>query len=95
MARSVSDLILLDSVISRDWRNTPTIAPRRIRLGVVPEMFENIDAETLALVNQALDKLRNAGVQVVPLQTSGFLISTISPDSRSRYSKRRATSRHI
>ena len=73
MARSVSDLILLDSVISRDWRNTPIIAPRRIRLGVVPEMFENIDAETLDLVNQALDKLRNAGVQIVPLQTSGFL----------------------
>jgi Asp-tRNA(Asn)/Glu-tRNA(Gln) amidotransferase A subunit family amidase len=36
-------------------------------------MFENIDAETLDLVNQALDKLRDAGVQVVPLQTSGFL----------------------
>ncbi len=73
MARSVSDLILLDSVITRDWRNTPTVAPRKIRLGIVPEMFQNIDAETLQLVNQALDKLRRAGVEIVQLQAAGFL----------------------
>ena len=73
MARTVSDLILLDRVITRDWSNVETIAPRRIRLGVVPEMFQNVDVETLALVNQALDKLRHAGVQIVPLQVSGFL----------------------
>src|SRR5438874_7679933 len=54
MARTVSDLILLDRVITRDWSNVETIAPRRIRLGVVPEMFQNVDVETLALVNQAL-----------------------------------------
>jgi indoleacetamide hydrolase len=73
MARTVSDLILLDSVISGDWRNLPTLAPRRIRLGIVPEMFENIDDETLALVERALDRLRGAGVEVVTLQASGFL----------------------
>jgi len=73
MARTVSDLILLDSVITNDWRNMETVAPRRIRLGVVPEMFQNVDVETLQLVNQALDKLEQAGVQIVPLQVSGFL----------------------
>src|SRR5207253_7621156 len=73
MARTVSDLILLDRVITRDWSNVETIAPRRIRLGVVPEMFQNIDVETLRLVNQALDKLRHAGVEIVQLQASGFL----------------------
>ncbi len=73
MARTVSDLILLDSVITRDWRNVETVAPRRIRLGVVPEMFQNIDVETLRLVNQGLDKLRHAGVEIVQLQASGFL----------------------
>jgi mandelamide amidase len=73
MARTVSDLILLDSVITNEWRNMETVAPRRIRLGVVPEMFQNVDVETLQLVNQALDKLKHAGVQIVPLQVSGFL----------------------
>jgi mandelamide amidase len=73
MARSVSDLLLLDSVMTRDWRNTPTVAPRKIRLGVVQEMFQNIDTETLQLVNRALDKLRHAGVEIVELQASGFL----------------------
>jgi indoleacetamide hydrolase len=73
MARSVSDLLLLDSVMTRDWRNTPTVAPRKIRLGVVQEMFQNIDTETLQLVNLALDKLRRAGVEIVELQASGFL----------------------
>jgi len=73
MARVVSDLVLLDSVITRDWRRVDNVAPRQIRLGIVPELFQNIDNETLALVNRALDKLRKAGVQVVPLQVSGFL----------------------
>src|SRR6266496_714264 len=73
MARMVSDLVLLDSVITGDWSKMETVAPRRIRLGVVPEMFQNIDVETLHLVNQALDKLRHAGVQIVQLQVSGFL----------------------
>ena len=73
MARTVSDLVLLDSVITGDWSKMETVAPRRIRLGVVPEMFQNIDKETLDLVKQALDKLRHAGVQIVQLQVSGFL----------------------
>jgi indoleacetamide hydrolase len=73
MARTVSDLVLLDSVITGDSSKMATVAPRRIRLGVVPEMFQNIDVETLQLVNQALDKLRQAGVQIVELRVSGFL----------------------
>ena len=72
MARTVSDLILLDSVISGDWSRARMVAPQRIRLGVVPEMFQNIDEETLQLVNQALDKLRGEGVEIVELQVSGF-----------------------
>ena len=73
MARDVADLILLDSVITRDWRHVKSVAPRHIRLGVIPEMFQNIDNETLRLVNRALDKLAAAGVEVVQLQASGFL----------------------
>lgn len=73
MARVVADLVLLDSVITGDWRHVETITPRRIRLGVVPEMFQDVDTESLQLVNRALDKLRAAGVAVVQVQASGFL----------------------
>lgn len=72
MARTVSDLILLDSVITRDWRKVHPVSPRRIRLGVVPEMFQHIDVETLALTQTALDKMRRAGVEIVEVQMPGL-----------------------
>src|SRR5689334_19056941 len=34
MARAVEDLVLLDSVITHDWRHENRVAPRQIRLGV-------------------------------------------------------------
>ncbi len=73
MARAVLDLVLLDSVITGDWRHVNRIAPRQIRLGVVSEMFQDIDNETLQLVTRALGKLRAAGVDIVRVQASGFL----------------------
>jgi len=72
MARTVSDLILLDSVITRDWRKVRPVDRHRIRLGVVPEMFQNIDAETLELTERALDRLRRAGVEIVEVHMPGL-----------------------
>ena len=72
MARTVSDLVLLDSVITRDWRKVRPVDRHRIRLGVVPEMFQNIDAETLELTERALDRLRRAGVEIVEVQMPGL-----------------------
>jgi mandelamide amidase len=72
MARTVADLLLLDSVITRDWRPLPARAPHSIRLGMVPAMFEDLDAETRALTDQALDKLRRAGVTLVQVQMPGL-----------------------
>ena len=72
MARTVSDLILLDSVITRDWRKVRPLERHRIRLGVVPEMFRSIDAETLELAEQALGQLRRAGVEIVEIQMLGL-----------------------
>ena len=72
MARTVADLVLLDSVITRDWR---AVAPERasqIRLGVAPEMFDNLDAETRALTDRALEKLRRAGVTLVSVRMDGL-----------------------
>ena len=72
MARTVSDLILLDSVITRDWRKVSPVDRHRIRLGMVPEMFQNIDVETLELTERALDRLRRAGVEIVTVQMPGL-----------------------
>jgi mandelamide amidase len=72
MARTVADLILLDSVITRDWRKVRPVDRHRIRLGVVPEMFQNIDTETLELTERALDRLRRAGVEIVEVQMPGL-----------------------
>jgi mandelamide amidase len=73
MARTVEDLMLLDSVLTGDRDKSKKAKAKKIRLGVVPEMFQNIDNETSALVQHALNKLRRADVEVVPLQVSGFL----------------------
>jgi indoleacetamide hydrolase len=72
MARSVSDLIVLDSVVTRDWRKPKHVPAHRIRLGVVPQMFQNIDTETLALTERALEKLRRAGITLVEVQMPGL-----------------------
>ena len=72
MARTIADLVLLDSVITRDWRKVQPRAPRSIRLGMVPEMFENLDAETRILTERALDKLRRAGVALVEVRMVGL-----------------------
>jgi mandelamide amidase len=72
MARTVEDLILLDSVITRDWRKVRPVDRDRIRLGVVPEMFQNIDTETLELTERALDKLRRAGIDIVAVPMPGL-----------------------
>jgi mandelamide amidase len=72
LARTVVDLVLLDSVITRDWRRVQPESPRKIRLGVVPEMFENLDVETRVLTDLALQKLRRAGVTLVDVRMDGL-----------------------
>jgi len=72
MARTVADLLLLDSVITRDWRPVRARAPQSIRLGMVPALFQDLDAETRVLTDRALDRLRRAGVALVQVQMPGL-----------------------
>jgi mandelamide amidase len=72
MARTVADLVLLDSVITRDWRRVRPRNAHDIRLGMVPEMFQDIDAETRELTERALDKLRRAGVTIISVRMDGL-----------------------
>ncbi len=65
-ARTVGDLILFDSVVAPD--QTPVTSPdlRRVKLAVVRSYyFASLDGEVERLVEQALTKLKTAGVELV------------------------------
>jgi mandelamide amidase len=66
MAREVADLVLLDGIIT-GARDKVTAAPLRgLRVGVYRDVFwKNLDAETERVATAALDRLREAGVEVV------------------------------
>jgi Asp-tRNA(Asn)/Glu-tRNA(Gln) amidotransferase A subunit family amidase len=67
MAQSVADLELLDRVIAG---GTPVERAdlKQVRLGVVPEFFANLDADTRTATDAALTKLRAAGVTLVEVE---------------------------
>ena len=72
MARTVDDLILLDSAITKDWSKVVPADPKKIRLGVPFEYWINVDTETAALAHSALDRLERAGVQLVGVDTEAI-----------------------
>jgi mandelamide amidase len=67
MALSVADLALLDRAIAGGAPVVPADL-KRVRLGVVPAFFANLDADTKAATDAALDKLRAAGVTLVDVE---------------------------
>jgi mandelamide amidase len=73
MAREVVDLVLLDTIIT-GARDNVTAAPLPgLRVGVYREGFwKNLDAETERLAIAALDRLREAGVEVVEVDMPGL-----------------------
>jgi mandelamide amidase len=65
MGRTVSDVALLDSVITGGKVPEPATL-KGIKLGVYRAyFFKNLDADTQALTDAALDKLRKAGASIV------------------------------
>ena len=70
MARTVEDLILLDSVITRDRSAVVRANPRKVRLGVPTDFSLNVDNETAELARNALEKLKRAGVRLVEVDLS-------------------------
>jgi mandelamide amidase len=65
MARTVADVALLDSVITGGSVPAPASLPH-VALGVYRGyFFNNLDADTRAVMDGALDKLRRAGVTIV------------------------------
>jgi indoleacetamide hydrolase len=66
LARSIQDLVLLDSVITADASPINAMALRGTRIGVPRGFFyDNLDPELAPVVESALAKLRDAGCVLV------------------------------
>jgi mandelamide amidase len=69
MARRVADLVILDGVLSGDDAPVGTRPPGSIRLGVPGGFFTDpLDEDVAALWVTALERLVEAGVQLVPVE---------------------------
>ncbi len=66
IARSVADVVLLDRVIDPGGDSVATKAPDDIRLGIARTYyFDNVDEASAAVIENSLEKLRDAGVTLV------------------------------
>jgi indoleacetamide hydrolase len=91
MARSVSDVALLDAVVSHSSEAQP-LDLRGVRLGVPSEDFwadKDVDRGVAETVQAALEGLRGAGVTLVPIDLQEVLalaapLPFIPPDERAR-----------
>jgi mandelamide amidase len=66
LARSVGDVILFDSVSTGDHSPVRPMPLRGVRIGTSQVLMQGIDAECGRIVEAALDRLRAAGVEIVP-----------------------------
>ena len=74
MARSVSDVCLLDSVITGTARVTLPADLRDVRLGVSQQhYFSDVDSGTRQVVDDALSRLQDAGVTIVEAEIPNLL----------------------
>jgi Asp-tRNA(Asn)/Glu-tRNA(Gln) amidotransferase A subunit family amidase len=66
MARSVTDIVLIDSALSGDETAVQAVPATQIRLGVPRDYFwSGVDREVARLCQNALDKLKSHGVTLV------------------------------
>jgi indoleacetamide hydrolase len=72
-ARSVSDLALFDSVAANDWRPLSPAPLKGVRFGIVADYwFTNLDEQVERLSRQALQRLRQAGAELVETELPGL-----------------------
>jgi Asp-tRNA(Asn)/Glu-tRNA(Gln) amidotransferase A subunit family amidase len=72
-ARSVSDLALFDSVAADDWRPLTPAPLKGLRFGIVRDYwFTSLDEQVEHLTEQALQRLRQAGAELVETELPGL-----------------------
>ena len=73
LARTVSDLALFDSVVANDWHPLQPISLKGVRLGIVHEYwFTGLDPEVERLTALALQRLKDAGAELVETELPGL-----------------------
>jgi mandelamide amidase len=72
-ARSVSDLALFDSVAADDWQPLQPVPLKGVRFGIVRDYwFTSLDEQVEHLTEQALQRLRQAGAELVETELPGL-----------------------
>jgi indoleacetamide hydrolase len=72
-ARSVADLALFDSVAADDWRALTATPLKGMRFGIVTDYwFTSLDEQVEHLTEQALQRLRQAGAEVIETELPGL-----------------------
>ena len=71
MARSVADLMLLDSVMAGPDQ-AHSVVPAELRIGFDPLALDDVDPAIAAAVQDALQALREAGITVVEAELAGL-----------------------
>lgn len=69
MGLCMEDVALLDALVT-EQSELPEIALSQLRLGVSSEFWRNLDGDTQTLADAALEKLKAAGVTLVPIEDS-------------------------
>jgi indoleacetamide hydrolase len=68
LARSVEDVILFDSVATGDHSPVRPLPLEGIRIGTSEYLLEGIDRECGGILTAAIEKLKAAGVEIVPTE---------------------------
>lgn len=72
-ARTVSDIVLFDSVLTSDWSGVQPTPLQGLRLGVVRDYwYQDLDPEIERLTQSSLEHLSRAGVQLIEGELPGL-----------------------
>lgn len=77
LARSVSDVILFDSVVTGEHSAVSATPLQGVRIGTSEFLMQGIDAECGRIVKAALDRLEAAGAQVIPVDLPASLRAAV------------------
>jgi indoleacetamide hydrolase len=78
LARSVGDIILFDSVVTGEHSAVSAAPLEGVRIGTSEYLMQGIDAECGRIVAAAIDRLKAAGAQIVPVDLPASLRAAVN-----------------
>ncbi len=72
LARTVDDLILLDSVCAKRPADVPVLSLSGVRVAIPSSFYDDLDSELAQVVEDALMELRRAGLVMVDVDVTGL-----------------------